>query len=132
MRNQKLLGAVVAAGFALGLEQSAKASLVVYYDFNEKGLGAVANNDTIANKAGVSGIFHSGTDGGSATIIASGAGAGFGNAIQLTPASDGSQNAGAPNIGTTLTAAAAGVTPGTPYTAMAWVKFASTAGDNMI
>src|SRR4051794_19124079 len=115
MRNRKLLGAVVAAGFALGLGQSAKASLVVYYNFNNNAQGALSDGAVISNIAGGSnGVFHPGSDvGGSGSIVASGAGAGFGNAIKLTPASDGSQSTGAPNIDTLLTATAANVTPGT-------------------
>jgi len=134
MRNRKLLGAVAAASFALGIGQSANAALVVYYDFNGNSQGGLSDGASIINKAGgANGVFHTGTDaGGAGAIVASTAGAGFGNAIQLSPASDGSQNTGAPNIDTLLTATAANVTPGTPYTAMAWAKFASTAGDNMI
>lgn len=134
MRKLTRFGVLFGAGLAFGVSLPAKAALVTYYDFNAQPLGALAEGTTILNKAGgANGIFHVGSDvGGSGTVVTSTAGAGFGNAITFTPSTDVSANGGAPNIDTTLTAAALGVTPGTAYTAMAWVNFASTAGDNMI
>jgi hypothetical protein len=108
---------------------------LLYYSFEGNSLGALTDNAAIDNlRPGADGTFHAGTLGGSATIFNGGvvSGGNLGRSLQFSPAGDGNQNLEAPNIDTAFNVAALGITPSTPYTAMAWLNFASTAGDNMI
>jgi hypothetical protein len=132
MNRISLFTVLLGTGLAIA---PAHASLLIYYNFNELSLGANAGATPVINSGtlGGTGTLDNGTDvGGVINVVASGAGLGSGNALQFGPASDGSQNAAAPHIKTGHTLTSLGITPSTAYTVMAWVSFASTAGDNMI
>jgi hypothetical protein len=112
---------------------AAKAALVIHYSFNGNALGNLAGGTNIDNLAGADGTFTSGLAGGSGAIVTSGVPGGFGgNALRLTPNADGDEVGNAPHILTGFTAAGAGITGSSSYTAMAWVNFANATGDNMI
>ncbi len=122
------------AGLALTFLTSADAALLVYYNFNSLPAGAVGADVPVANLGtlGGTGTVSRGTGAGLANVVASGAGLGAGNALQLIPAADGDQHAAAPHINTLNTLASLGITPSMAYTVMAWANFASATGDNMI
>jgi hypothetical protein len=107
---------------------------VLYYNFDANALGALSTGAVIDNVVGTDGTFRNGTLGGTGTIFNGGvvAGGNLGRALQFTPFADGNQNLEAPNINTNFTLSSIGITPSSPYTAMAWLNFASIAGDNMI
>ncbi|MES2469062.1 MAG: LamG-like jellyroll fold domain-containing protein [Verrucomicrobiota bacterium] len=120
------------AGMAFTALSSADAALLVYYNFDGLPSGAVGADVPVANLGtlGGNGTLTKAT--GQANVVASGAGLGSGNALQLIPAADGDQNAAAPHINTLNTLASLGITPSMAYTVMVWANFASAAGDNMI
>lgn len=135
MKKTTLLSLLLGAGFAVSPEVGNAQTPLLYYNFEGNGVGALTNNAVIDNlRPGADGTFHAGTLGGSATIFNGGAvsGGNLGRSLQFTPNADGDQNLQAPNIDTGFTVAALGITPSTPYTAMAWLNFASVTGDNMI
>ena len=122
------------AGMALTALTSADAALLVYYNFDSLPSGAVGADIPVANlgSVGGNGTVTRGTLTGLANVVASGAGAGSGKALQFTPVADGNQNLEAPHIKTFNTLASLGITASSAYTVMAWANFASAAGDNMI
>ena len=118
---------------------SAQAVHTLGYDFDFLATGPLAEGASIANTGSVGGpgTFHLG--GGTGTVVNTGTVLGtaygtvnLGNTLTLTPAADNNQNLGAPNIDANAAVSLFGITPGTAYTAFAWVNMASNAGDNMI
>src|SRR5688572_21024909 len=133
MKKRQISLSLLSTAFILAAVPSAPAVLVIHYSFDGNTPGALAGGTGIDNLAGADGTFTSGLAGGSGTIVASGVSGGFGgNALQLAPNADGDEVGNAPHILTGFTAAGAGITGSTQYTAMAWVNFSSAAGDNMI
>jgi hypothetical protein len=134
-KNTVLLPVALGAALVVLSHQSARAQTpVLYYNFESNSLGALSTGAVIDNVVGADGTFRNGTLGGTGTIFNGGAvtGGNLGRALQFTPLADGNQNLEAPNINTNFTLSGIGITPSTAYTAMAWLNFASTAGDNMI
>ena len=139
MQKYPLLTLIVGAGVALGSAPAANAVLQLYYNFET---GAATNGATVDNLVtGADGTLRFGTSGGSITYNQTGTITGIGSVagpqilgrtLTFAPAADGNQNLEAPHIDTAFTLSALNITPGTAYTAMAWVNFGSTTGDNMI
>jgi hypothetical protein len=136
MRKVALAGAFLGAAVAMLPAPSANAALVVYYDFNSLGLGAVPQGTAVPNAGTLAspGVVALGSAAGNqANVVASGIPGGVGGkALQLTPGADSYTNIEPAYIDTGFTAGTLSVTSGTPYTAMAWVNFANANGDNMI
>src|SRR5436189_398996 len=139
MKKRSVLPVLVGAGISLAAAQAARADLVIYYNFNDLTNGTSGNlsdNQIVSNTGSIAApaFFRTGTDvGGFGQVVPSGVPGGKGgNALRLKPAGDGSQLTGAPFVETNITGINASVTPGTPYTAMAWVNFDNENGDNMI
>lgn len=140
MKTTKLSLILPGVALALAMASSSQATLVLHYTFDNLALGALPDNTAISNvTGGTNGLFDLGNDGGNAaTVVASGVSGGFGGrAIRLTPANDGLGNFDAPNIRTgyqvTNGIGSAGlISNAKPYTAMAWVNFQSSVGDNFI
>jgi len=121
------------AAFAISPSTEAQTPRV-YYNFEGNPLGLLSNNAVIDNVVGADGTYHTGTAGGSGTIVNGGvvSGGNLGRSLTLTPFADGNDNLLAPNIDTGFTAAALNIGTATAYTAMAWVNFANQTGDNMV
>lgn len=140
MMKRSVFPVLVGAGLSLAAAQASRADLVIYYNFNNLTNGTTGNlsENQIVQNAGTLGtapsMFHTGTDaGGFGQVVPSGIpGNNGGQALRLRPAGDGSQLTGAPYVETNISGISAGVTPGSPYTAMAWVNFDNETGDNMI
>jgi hypothetical protein len=135
MHKPRLLALILGTGL-VAAPQFSRAELLLYYSFDNFGVGPATNNAVIDNiiAGKPDGTLRFGTSGGAVNFVAGGtvAGGNLGRSLQLTPAADGNQNLEAPNIDTAFTAIQLSITPSSAYTAMAWVNFASQAGDNMI
>ena len=131
MKKRQLSLVLLSTVCTLAMVPASQAALLIHYTFDGNTPGALAGGTGIDNVVGADGTFTSGTSGGSGVIVASGVTFG-GNAMQLNPAADGNEVGQAPHILTSFSAASAGITGSTQYTAMAWVNFANAIGDNMI
>jgi hypothetical protein len=135
MNTSRLIALLAGSGILL-LPQLSRGELLLYYGFDNFGVGPATNNATIDNLVAgrPDGTLRFGTSGGSVNFVAGGtvAGGNLGRSLQLNPAADANQNLEAPHIDTAFSAVQLSITPSTAYTIMAWVNFASTVGDNMI
>lgn len=112
---------------------SARADLLVRYDFENTtstnvpnlAAGSPVSNGTLGNIAQTSLSLEN-------TVIVGGVTRSLGTAMIFAPASDAADGANVGNVDTGATSTALNITPTSNYTAMAWAKFASIAGDNMI
>ena len=131
--KKNVFSAFTAACMALPSMASAQ-SPIVYYNFEGNALGNLSTGAVIDNILGTDGTFRNGTAGGTGSIINGGAvsGGDLGRSLQLSPFSDANTNLEAPNINTNFTAAALSIGTASPYTAMAWVRFANQTADNMV
>ncbi|MDB6172137.1 MAG: hypothetical protein JWL59_1448 [Chthoniobacteraceae bacterium] len=131
MPTQKILQATIGVAVLAALSPASHASLLLYYNFDSDSLlsNGIRN---VAPGATVNGTLIEGTNAAAlSSFVTSGAPGASGKALSFTEA-PGSNATVSDYIDTNFVTSSLGITSGTAYTAMAWVKFGNQNADNMI